>query len=56
MRAIVKSRYLFLPRLSTLMFSSAQKAAERHNGRIRHDLMKMDEKLDNSLSFSGWAE
>jgi preprotein translocase subunit SecA len=38
------------------LFRRAQRAAERLNARMRHDLLKMDERLGDVLAFSGRPE
>jgi preprotein translocase subunit SecA len=43
----------FGPRLSRLTFSLAQRAAERHHGKLRRNLLKLDKQLNNLLAFSG---
>lgn len=39
-----------------LLVNSAQWAAERHNGRIRRDLLRVDEQLSDMLGFAGRGE
>lgn len=38
------------------LFRKAQRSAEYHHARMRHDLLKMDEQLSQSLAFSGRQE
>jgi preprotein translocase subunit SecA len=38
------------------LFRRAQRKAERLHGRMRHDLLKMDEQISDSLAFSGRSE
>jgi len=38
------------------LFRRAQRRAERLHGRMRHDLLKMDEQLSDSLAFTGRPE
>ena len=39
-----------------ILLRKAQRSAERLHGRMRHDLLKMDEQLSDSLAFSGKTE
>jgi preprotein translocase subunit SecA len=39
-----------------ILFRRAQKAAERLHARMRHDLLKMDEQISESLAFTGRPE
>ena len=39
-----------------ILLRKAQRSAERLHGRMRHDLLKMDEQLSESLAFSGKTE
>lgn len=39
-----------------ILFYRAQHAAERLHARMRHDLLKMDEQISDSLAFSGRSE
>ena len=39
-----------------LLFKRAQRTAERLHARMRHDLLKMDEQISESLAFSGKTE
>ena len=38
------------------LFRRAQRKAESLHGRMRHDLLKMDEQISDSLAFSGRLE
>ena len=42
--------------LGKLLFYRAQHKAERLHARMRHDLLKMDEQISDSLAFSGRSE
>jgi preprotein translocase subunit SecA len=42
--------------IGKILFRKAQRAAERLHGRMRHDLLKMDEQLSDSLAFTGRPE
>jgi hypothetical protein len=42
--------------LGKLLLYRAQRKAERLHGRMRHDLLKMDEQVSDSLAFSGRSE
>ena len=42
--------------LGKLLLYRAQHKAERLHGRMRHDLLKMDEQISDSLAFSGRSE
>ncbi len=42
--------------LGNLLFYRAQRKAERLHARMRHDLLKMDEQISDSLAFSGRSE
>jgi len=39
-----------------ILFKKAQRKAERLHARARHDLLKMDEQMSESLAFSGRTE
>ena len=42
--------------IGKILFRKAQRAAERLHARMRHDLLKMDEQLSDSLAFTGRPE
>jgi preprotein translocase subunit SecA len=42
--------------IGKILFRRAQRTAERVHGRMRHDLLKMDEQLGESLAFTGRPE
>ncbi len=42
--------------MGRILFSMAQRRAERLHARMRHDLLKMDERLGDALAFSGRPE
>ena len=42
--------------IGKILFGRAQRAAERQHARMRHDLLRMDEQLGDSLAFSGRPE
>jgi preprotein translocase subunit SecA len=42
--------------LGRVLFDLAQRRAERLHARMRHNLLKMDEQLSESLAFSGRSE
>ena len=42
--------------VATLLFRLAQHGAERRHGRMRRDLLRMDEYLETTLAFSGVSE
>jgi preprotein translocase subunit SecA len=42
--------------LGKYLFDRAQRKAESLHGRMRHDLLKMDEQISDSLAFSGRSE
>jgi len=42
--------------LGRVLFGRAQRGAERLHARMRHNLLKMDEQLSESLAFSGRSE
>jgi len=42
--------------IGKILFRRAQRTAERLHGRMRHDLLKMDEQLSDSLAFTGRPE
>lgn len=42
--------------LGNLLFRNAQRKAERQHARIRHDLLKFDERISESLAFTGRTE
>ena len=44
------------PWAAHLVFRKAQLSAERLHARMRHNLLKMDEQLGDSLAFSGRTE
>lgn len=44
------------PWLARVLAAAAQRAAEREHGRLRRDLMKLDENLGDLLAFSGRGE
>ena len=55
--AVLALRTLRLYRwLGALLFRQAQRAAEKEHGRMRHNLLKMDERLGDALAFSGRQE
>jgi preprotein translocase subunit SecA len=44
------------PRMGKVVFRKAQRSAERLHARMRHDLLRMDERLSDVLAFSGSLE
>jgi hypothetical protein len=42
--------------IGKVLFGRAQQAAERLQARMRHDLLKMDEQIGESLAFTGRPE
>lgn len=53
---LTKPGPLILRWTGKILFGKAQRAAERLHAQIRHDLLRMDEKLGESLAFSGRTE
>ena len=54
--AEVTSSTFFGKWLGRVLFGRAQKGAQRLHARMRHNLLKMDEQLSESLAFSGRSE
>jgi len=55
--AILRNTGRFIGRLiGKVLFRISQRAAERLHARMRHDLLKMDEQLGESLAFTGRPE
>jgi preprotein translocase subunit SecA len=42
--------------LGKVLFGKAQRRAERLHARMRHDLLRIDEQLSESLAFTGRSE
>jgi preprotein translocase subunit SecA len=42
--------------LGSALVSIAQRAAERHHGRTRRDLLRVDDQLSDLLAFAGRSE
>ena len=42
--------------IGKMLFRKGQRRAERLHGRMRHDLLRMDEQLSDSLAFTGRSE
>lgn len=56
-RAVLKKPDLHIARwIGKILFHRAQRRAERLHARMRHNLLKMDEQLGESLAFSGRPE
>ena len=54
---VLRRRGSFAARwIGRILFCRAQQAAERLHARIRHDLLKMDEQISESLAFTGRPE
>ena len=47
---------LGIPVPGLLMMRTAQRLAERHHAKLRHNLLRMDEKLKETMAFSGPIE
>lgn len=55
--AILRNAGSFMGRwIGKVLFRISQCAAERQHARMRHDLLKMDEQLGESLAFTGRPE
>lgn len=55
--AILRNAGSFMGRwIGKVLFRISQYAAERQHARMRHDLLKMDEQLGESLAFTGRPE
>jgi hypothetical protein len=54
--AEVTSSTFFGKWLGRVLFGRAQRGAQRLHARMRHNLLKMDEQLSESLAFSGRSE
>lgn len=55
-RAVRRYPRLLPSRVRALSIRTAQRSAERLHGRVRRDLLKMDDQLDTTLAFSGRSE
>jgi len=58
LRRLVRWMNVFVPLrwLVPYLLHRAQRRVERHHYRIRRDLLKLDERLEESLAFSGRRE